>query len=101
VLDLVILYFLAVQFSWYAIVYKSSSDLAIKIWSSAYSIVFTSFLLFSCIPFFITVLNSYTLALMYILNSAGDKPHACLTPLFMCIGSDIPSLNLIQTFVFL
>jgi hypothetical protein len=30
-LDMVILNFLAVQFSWYAIVCKSSSDLAIKI----------------------------------------------------------------------
>ena len=26
---------------------------------------------------------------MYILNSAGERPHPCLTPLFMCIGSDI------------
>jgi hypothetical protein len=38
---MVILYFLAIRFRWYAIVCRSSSDVAIKIWSSAYSIVFT------------------------------------------------------------
>ena len=89
------LYFLALRLRWYAIVCKSSSDVAIKIWSTAYSIVFTNFLLFSRIPFFITVLNSCIILLMYILNSTGERPHPCLTPLFMCIGSDIPSLNLI------
>jgi len=52
-----ILYFLVIKFRWYAIVCRLSSDVAIKIWSSAYSIVFTN-LLFSCIPFFITILNS-------------------------------------------
>jgi hypothetical protein len=41
VLDMVILYFLAIRFRWYAIVCRSSSDVAIKIWSSVYSIVFT------------------------------------------------------------
>ena len=30
------------------------------------------------------------------LNNTGERPHPCLTPLFMCIGSDIPSLNLIN-----
>ena len=40
VLDIVVLYFLAIMFKWYAIVCNSSSDAAIKIWSSAYSIVF-------------------------------------------------------------
>jgi len=40
VLDIVILYFLAIRFKWYAIVCRSSSDVVIKIWSSAYSIVF-------------------------------------------------------------
>ena len=40
VLDIVILYFLAIRCRWYDIV-CSSSDVAIKIWSSAYSIVFT------------------------------------------------------------
>ena len=33
VLDMVILYFLAIRFKWYAIVCQSSSDVAIKIWS--------------------------------------------------------------------
>jgi len=28
------------------------------------------------------------------LNNTGERPHPCLTPLFMCIDSDIPSLNL-------
>jgi len=46
VLDMV-MYFLAIRFRWYAIVCRSSSDVTIKIWSSAYSIVFTNFLLFS------------------------------------------------------
>ena len=27
---------------------------------------------------------------MYMLNNTGERPHPCLTPLFMCIGSDIP-----------
>jgi len=40
VLEMVILYFLAIRFKWYAIVCNSSSHVAIKIWSSAYSIVF-------------------------------------------------------------
>jgi len=48
VLDMVILYLLAMKFSWYAIVCNSSSDVAIKIWSSAYSIVFSIFMLFRC-----------------------------------------------------
>ena len=65
VLDIVILYFLAIRLRWYAIVCSSSSDVAIKIWSSAYSIVFTIFLLSSCIPFFITLLNSCIILLMY------------------------------------
>jgi len=34
------LYFLAIRFRWYAIVCRSSSDVVIKIWSSAYSIDF-------------------------------------------------------------
>jgi hypothetical protein len=38
VLDMVILYSLAIRFRWYAIVCKSSSDVAIKIWSSEYNI---------------------------------------------------------------
>jgi len=58
VLDMVILYFLTIRFRWYYIVCRSSSDVAIKIWSSAYSIVFTNFLLFSCIPFFLRVLTN-------------------------------------------
>ena len=33
--DMVIFYFLAIRFKWCAIVCKSSSDVAIKIWSSA------------------------------------------------------------------
>jgi len=66
VLDMVILYFLAIRFRWYAIVCNSSSDMAIKIWSAAYSIVFTNFLLFSCMPFFITILNSCIILLMYV-----------------------------------
>jgi len=32
VLDIVILYFLAIRFRWYAIVCRSYSDVAIKIW---------------------------------------------------------------------
>jgi len=101
VLEIVVLYFLAIRFRLNAIVCSSSSDVAIKMWSSAYSMVFTNFLLFCCIPFFITLLNSCVILLMYILNNTGERPHPCLTPLFMCIGSDIPSLNLILTFVFL
>ena len=34
VLDMVILYFLAIRFKWCAIVCRSSYDVAIKIWSS-------------------------------------------------------------------
>ena len=45
VLDMAILYFLATRFRWYAIVCNSSSDVAIIIWSSAYSMVFSIFLL--------------------------------------------------------
>ena len=45
-LDIVVFYFLAVSFRWYAIVCSSSSDVTIKIWSSVYSIMFTNFLLF-------------------------------------------------------
>ena len=103
VLDMVNLYFLAiwVRFMWYVIVCKSSSDVAIKIWSSVYSIVFTNFMLFSCIPFFMLISNSCVILLMYILNNTGERPHHCLTPLFMCIFSDIPSLNLILTIVFM
>ena len=91
----------AIRFKWYAIVCNSSSDVAIKIWSSAYSMVFTNFLFFSSKTFFISVLNSCTILLMYILNNTGDRPHPCLTPLFVCIGSDKLSLNLILTFVYL
>jgi hypothetical protein len=40
VLYMVIWYFLAIRFRWYAIVCSSSSDVAIRIWSSAYSMVF-------------------------------------------------------------
>ena len=54
-------------------------------------VLFTNFLLFSCIPFFITILNSCIILLMYMLNNTGERPHPCLTPLFMCIDSDIPS----------
>ena len=50
VLDMVILYFFAIRFRWYAIVCRSSSDVAIKIWSSAYNIVFTNSC-FSCYGF--------------------------------------------------
>ena len=84
VLDIVILYFLAIMFRRYATVCNSSSDVAIKIWSSAYSIVFTNVLLFSYMPFFITVLNSCITLLMYILNNTGERSHPCLTPLFQC-----------------
>jgi len=42
---MVILNFLAISFKWYAIVCKSFSDMAIKIWSPAYSTVFTNSLL--------------------------------------------------------
>jgi len=90
VVDMVSCYFLAVSFRWYAIVCNSSSDVAIKIWSSAYTMVFTKFLLFSCVPFFITNLNSYVILLLYILNNTGEKTHSGLTHLFMWIGSDIP-----------
>jgi len=101
VLDMVIWYFLATRFKCYSIVCNSSSDVAIKIWSSAYSMVFTDLLLFSCMPFFITILNSYIILLMAVLNNTGERPHPCLIPLFVEIGSYIPSLNLILTFVFL
>ena len=53
-------------------------------------VVLTNFLLFSCMPFFITLLNFCIILLMYILNNTGERPHPCRTPLFMCIGSDIP-----------
>jgi hypothetical protein len=85
---------LYVRFLWYDIVCKSFSDVTIKIWSSVYSILFTNFMLFSCIPF-IHILNSCIILLMYILNNTGERPHHCLAPLFMCIVSDIQSLNLI------
>ena len=81
VLDMVILYLPAIRFSWYAIICNSSSDVAIKIWSYAYSMVFSIFLLFSGIPLFITNLNSCITLLMYILNNTGERPHPCLTPL--------------------
>ena len=58
-LGIVILYFLAVRFRWYAIVCSSSSDVAIKIWSSAYRIVFTNFLLFTKSSF-AAFINSYS-----------------------------------------
>src|SRR5215469_1062546 len=83
VLDMVILYFLAIRLRRYAIICNSSSDVAIKIWSSAYNKVFTDFLLLSCKSFFITILNSCTILLLYTLNNVGDRPHPCLTPLFM------------------
>ena len=75
VLGIVILYFLSIRFRWYAIVRSSSSDVAIKMWSSAYDMVLTNFLLFSCIPFFITLLNSGIILLMYVLNNTGERPH--------------------------
>ena len=83
VLDMVILYFLAISFKRYAIVCNSSPDVAIKIFSSAYSIVFSIFLLFSGMPFFIANINSCIILLMYILNNTGERAHPCLTPLFM------------------
>jgi len=39
-------------------------------------------------PFIIVVLNLCTILLMYMLNNTGDRPHPCLTPLFIKIGSD-------------
>ena len=36
---MVILHFVAISFGWYAIVCNSSFDVAIRIWSSAYSMV--------------------------------------------------------------
>src|SRR5215469_17034786 len=83
VLDMVILYFFAIRLRWYAIICNSSSDVTIKIWSSAYSMVFTDFLLLSWKPFFNTILNSCTILLMYILNNVGDRPHPCLTLLLV------------------
>jgi len=80
VLDTVILYFLAIRFRWFTIVCRPSSDVAIKIWSSAYSIMFTNFLLFSCISSFITILNSWIILLLYILKNTGERPHPCFTP---------------------
>jgi len=77
-LDMVILYFLAISFRWYAIVCRSSYDVAIKIWSSAYSIVFINFLLFSGIPSFITILNSCIILLMYMLNEEMNG-ESCIT----------------------
>jgi hypothetical protein len=56
---------------------------AIKIWSSAYSVVFTNLLLFSCMPFFIIILNICIILLMYILNTTGETSHRCLTALFI------------------
>jgi len=53
VLELVVLCFHAIRRRWYAIVCSSSSDVAIKIWSTAYSTVFTNFLWLSCIHIFI------------------------------------------------
>jgi hypothetical protein len=45
--DMFILYFLAVRFSCYAIVCHSSSEVAIRIWSSAYNIVLIALMLVS------------------------------------------------------
>ena len=47
VLDMVILYFLAIKFRWYAIVCNTPSDVAIKIRSSAYYLHTSVFLLIS------------------------------------------------------
>ena len=46
-------------------------------------VLFTNFLLFSCIPFFITILNFCIILLMYMLNNTGERPHPCLTFLFI------------------
>jgi hypothetical protein len=47
-------------------------------------------------------LKSCTIVLICTLNGIGERPHPCLTPLFILIGSDIVSpLNLKLTFVFL
>ena len=73
--------------------------LSFLVFLSAHSIVFSNFLLFHCMPFFITPFNSCIILLMYTLNNTGERSHPCLTPLIMCIGSDIPPLNLITTFV--
>ena len=43
--DIVILYFLAIRFRWYAIVCSSSSDVAIKIWSLAHNWIHNTTLL--------------------------------------------------------
>ena len=60
VLDIVILYFLSIRFKWCAIVCRSSSDVAIKIWSlhkvscsliSCYLVVYPSLSLFSIINY--------------------------------------------------
>jgi hypothetical protein len=40
-------------------------------------------------PLFITILDSCKILLIYTLNSTAERPHPCLTPLFILIGSDI------------
>jgi len=50
-------------------------------------------------PFFMTLLNSRVILLMYILNNIGERTRICLTHFLMCIGSDMPPLHLILTFV--
>jgi hypothetical protein len=47
VLDMFFLYFLAIRFRCYAMVCNSSSEVAIRIWLSAYNIVLIIFLLVS------------------------------------------------------
>jgi hypothetical protein len=85
VLDMFILYFLAIQFRCYVIVFNSSSELVNSIWSSAYSIVLIIFLLVRWMPLFITILNSCKILLMSTLNSTGERTHPCLTPLFVLV----------------
>ena len=66
----------------------------IKIWSSAYSMVFSIFLLFSGIPFFITNLNSCIILVMYILNNSGERPHPCLAKIHInIIRPSTPNLS--------
>jgi len=52
VLDMFILFFLAIRFRCYVMVFNSSSEVANSIWSSAYSIVLIIFLLVRWMPLF-------------------------------------------------
>ena len=64
-----------------------------------HTVVFTSFLLFSCMAFFITTLNFCMIWLMCILNNIGERPHPSYS--FVYVYWFRYTINLILNFVFL